>query len=319
MRTLRIDRRDFLPLCAFITGFSSMALASPDLDNSMNVMLRAADNNGGQGLSRDDCQQLKELSSESVSSELKRFNKVASEIVSTHCHRGAEDDSTQPQAAQPPVKVDLWDGKSRCLMDSQRVLQCEHNGASGRGLFVYSGSESYTNSPSLVCAHFAATGRSPFELYQEVDHRCVLTEFDWRYESSRSDVQGMKTWLKTEVAHSNLQIPASLAEQCQRVFPDALYCTPTLIVLRERNPDEVSICGLKTRAQLLGLLPLLRISSLNSRWACESKSLLSPDSDQRLSVEERSCVPDHLGRLMNNYCRLPYMPVARHPVRTFIP
>ncbi|MEN9810038.1 MAG: hypothetical protein RLZZ488_1605 [Pseudomonadota bacterium] len=308
-----------LALSAFgISGYVSTVAAADTLTETMNVLLRAADNNGGTGMSATDCRLLNRLRTDDSDPTLDRFKSVAEKLWSKVCSNTAED-NTAADSSAPQQDVLIWDGQPVCRNTDERVLQCQHNPKTGRGLFVYAGSHALQNSPTLVCAHFTASSRSPFDFLQETDSRCVVTEFDWRYESSRSDVRGLHSWVVSPIGSAALQIPALLKEQCSSVFSDAVYCTPTLIVLHEQDSTRMSICGLKTHDQLFGIGPLLRISSSNSRWVCESKSTLIPDQDSRLSVEERSCIPDHLGRLANDYCRLPYMPIARRPVRTYLP
>ncbi len=303
-------------------GVLPVAMASQDVSSALNLFLRAAQSNSGQRMSDSDCSELRAIA-ENSDTNFSRFKKEAESFLQVRCgneRRGslAYEDSIPPQAANPDLQDTVWDGTALCQTADERVLHCEHRGENGRGMFVYAGQSLLENSPSLVCAHFEATYRSPFELEQQVAARCVVTEFDWRYEAQRSDALGIKNWLASRVNHSPLQIPDALKKQCAAVFPDALYCTPTLIVFPESDSTRVGVCQLKTYDRVFGLGALLRIGSWNSRWECESKSTLLPDKDDRLSVEERSCVPDHLGRQMTPFCRFPYMPVARKPLRTYI-
>ncbi|MEY3902214.1 MAG: hypothetical protein RL189_1520 [Pseudomonadota bacterium] len=302
-----------------MSGYASSAAGAADnLNETMNLLLRASDNNGGKGMSPADCRLLDQLRTGDSESGRERFKSAAEKLWSKVCSHSTED-TTAVDTAASQQDVIVWDGQPVCRNSDERVLHCNHNPKTGRGLFVYAGSDSLYNSPTLVCAHFTASSRSPFDFLQETDSRCVVTEFDWRYESSRSDVNGLHTWVSSLIGSAALQIPALLKEQCSSVFSDSVYCTPTLVVLQEQDPTRMSFCGLKTHDQLFGIGPFLRITSSNSRWICESKSTLIPDKDSRLSVEERSCIPDHLGGLANDYCRLPYMPVARRPIRTYLP
>ncbi|NBX18109.1 MAG: hypothetical protein EBR09_12170 [Proteobacteria bacterium] len=308
----------FVPctLCLIVFG-SSSALASDSLDGALNLMLRLSDSNSPAIPAPEDCRMLGRIAgSAAASDELHRFKNQADSLIHK-CLSPREDDSSA--AAQVSPQDAVWDGVPLCGQDKTRTLLCEHNPLTGRGLFAYSSASSPENSPTLVCAHFEGTSRSPFDFLQEAGSRCVVTEFDWRYESSRSDVAGLKSWVKSPVGSAALQIPSLLKEQCSQVFGDSVYCTPTLVILPEKDPAQVTICSLETKDYRFTFAPVLQVNSLNSRWTCESKSLFLADKDQRLSVAERSCVPDHLGRLMNDYCRLPYMPVARKPVRTYIP
>lgn len=304
-------------VCVLSICMAPRAHGAQQLSEMMNLFLRVADDNGGSGITAEDCRRLEEIAEDLLDTQ-SRFRVMAKDLLEARCLKTVEDDHQQKSTDNSAGNA-IWDGQPMCRDQNPRVLACEHNPSTGRGLFVLSGSDSPLNSPSLVCAHFEGVLRSPFDVSQEVDSRCVLTEYDWRYEGSRSDVQGMTTWVKSPARVSSLQIPMLLREQCQKVFADAYYCTPTLIILPERDPNNVSVCGLKTRDQVFGFGPILRIASSNSRWECESKSLLIPDKDVRLSVEERSCIPDHLGQLMSDNCRLPYMPVARKPLRIYIP
>ncbi|MEN9529465.1 MAG: hypothetical protein RI932_1338 [Pseudomonadota bacterium] len=295
------------------------AQAGADPAENLDLFLRAADNSTGNVLSGEDCSALQGLL-ESRDSESKRWQKRAEDFHQAHCR--AQGENTRSSSSSPNLSDKgadaIWDGSALCNSADERLIHCEHRGENGRGLLVYAGRNSWDNSPTLVCAHYEATYRSPFEHEQQVASRCVVTEFDWRYEGLRSDVYGVKNWLYQKTLHSPLQIPAALKSQCSEVFPDAIYCTPTLIVFPESDPNRVSTCQLNTNDRILGLGAILRVGSWNSRWVCESKSLIEPDKDARLSVEERQCVPDHLGQQKTPYCRFPYMPVARRPIRTYL-
>lgn len=297
----------------FFSLLSSVCFAETSLESSLNLVLRTADNNAGGGVTRDDCLSLQRLSKQQG-----RFQILSERILSQRCAPISENGQKQNDTSQKVTDLP-WDGKPFCKKDSSRMLECDFNSATGRGLLVLGSSDSPENSPSLICAHFAATSRSPLEYLREINARCIRAEYDWRYENTRSDIRGMLAWVNSPVGHAPITIPASLIDQCQTTFSDAFYCTPTLIVLPELKPSSLTTCALQTMDYALGLGPILRVSSLNSAWKCESKSLLTTDVDQRLSVEERSCVPDDLGRLMNHYCRLPYMPITREPWRTYVP
>lgn len=313
-----IQRALVTSIFGMVGYFSTEATASGPLSDSMNLLLRAADNNVGNGLSLDDCRQLDELRTDAARPAHDRFKNVADRFWKKLCDDASED-GTAVQVDASPKDVQIWDGQPLCRTGDERILHCSHNSVTGRGLFVYSGSDTTQNSPTLVCAHFSASSRSPFDYLQETGSRCVVTEFDWRYESLRSDVRGVYNWQSSPIGSAALQIPALLTEQCSKVFSDAAYCTPTLIVLREKEETSISTCALRTHDQRFGVGPFLRINSSNSRWHCERKSLLVPNKDERLSVEERSCIPDEFGRIKNDYCRLPYLPVVRRPVRTYLP
>ncbi|MBM3383165.1 MAG: hypothetical protein FJY29_12110 [Betaproteobacteria bacterium] len=285
----------------------------------LDLFLRASENSQGESLMSEDCLALRSLT-EVQSTESVRWRKRAQTFFQARC---AEQLTGKMGFEDAPALSDksadaIWDGTALCSAGDQRLIRCEHRGENGRGLLVYAGRDSWDNSPTLVCAHVEATYRSPFEHEQQVAARCVVTEFDWRYEGLRSDVYGVINWLLQKAPHAPLQIPAALKSQCTEVFPDAIYCTPTLIVFPETDPTRVGICQLNTHDRVLGLGAILKIGSWNSHWVCESKSLIVPDMDSRLSVEERQCVPDHLGQHKTPYCRFPYMPVARKPVRTYI-
>ncbi|MEN9825415.1 MAG: hypothetical protein RI953_1160 [Pseudomonadota bacterium] len=318
MELICLQRMAAFWICSASISLSASGAELTRLDETLNFILMAADLNEGNAMSVEDCRRLDALASSKSKGATSRFTIVANKIHAERCARSPENDPQNPYTTKSPLD-ETWDGKPNCRQSDQRTITCSHNPVTGRGLFAYSGSSTPTNSPTLVCAHHETSSQSPLDMTQEINSRCVLTEFDWRYEGSRSDVFGMHNWLNSSKGAAALSMPGWLKDQCSNSFPDALYCTPTLIVLPESDPASLSICALKTRDYRFGLGPILRISSSNSHWQCESKSLLVPDKDQRLTVEERSCVPDELGRVMNEYCRLPYMPVARKPLRTFIP
>lgn len=308
-----------LLLLAFL--FCRPVFASELSTFAMNALLAAASLPVGEGMTHDDCDVLREIVND-TRLDSRRYKEAAREIVEMRCSaqnrendkaQGASDDTVdQTQSFQ------IWDGTALCRKSDERIQVCEHGAANGRGLFVYSSSRSLENRPSLVCAHFESNYRNPFEQEQVVDGRCVVTEFDWRYESARSDVYGIKNWLKAGVNHTALEVPAALKAQCSQVFPDAIYCTPTFIVFPESDETRVGICRLRTHDSVLGLGAILRIGRWNSQWECQSISMAVPDRDTRLSTAERQCVPDHLGQLQTPFCRLPYLPVLRRPVRTYM-
>ncbi|MFZ9518852.1 MAG: hypothetical protein ACO3A4_00075 [Silvanigrellaceae bacterium] len=305
-------------ICSVFLSHTAFGAESSQLGESLNFLLKAADTSVANGLGGEDCQRLALFASKEVSGEKSRFSDVAARIFAERCMIAKENEPRTDDSLKSPID-ETWDGKPMCRQGDERTIACSHNPTTGRGLFAYSGSSTPANSPTLVCAHYEMSALSPLDFVQEIGSRCAVAEFDWRYEGSRSDVFGIQNWVNSSKGAAALRMPGWLKDQCQMSFPDALYCTPTLIVLPERDATTLSVCALKTRDYRFGLGPFLRISSVNSAWHCESKSLLVPDRDQRLSVEERSCVPDDLGRVMNDYCRLPYMPVARKPLRTFIP
>ncbi|MEY2987250.1 MAG: hypothetical protein RJB13_771 [Pseudomonadota bacterium] len=300
---------------------SHSALASELSASALNALLAAGSLSVGESLKENDCEVLAAVLQDNQPGS-RRFKEAAQATFDSRCRGKNEENDKGQVASDEPIdhvqKFQIWDGDAICRTADDRIQACEHGSFNGRGLFVYSSSQSLENRPSLVCAHFELNYRSPFEYEQLIDGRCVVTEFDWRYESARSDVHGIQNWLKTDVNHSALEIPAALKTQCSLVFPDAIYCTPTFIVFPEPDDSRVGVCRLRTHDRVLGLGAIFRIGRWNSQWDCQSVSMLVPDRDSRLSVGERACIPDHLGQLQTSFCRLPYMPVARRPVRTYM-
>jgi hypothetical protein len=298
---------------------SASDLIAGEINHDLNLILRASDNNAGRGLSKEDCGRLGVLATTSDSVTGIRFKGIAQKFFAKSCTQTPVGLLYSSALEGPADPIVLWDGVPICQTGNSQILSCQHNAKTGRGLFIYSASDSPERASTLVCAHFEATSKNPIEFLQEVDSRCVVTELDWRYEFVRSDVQGVNTWVSSPIGQTALQMPSFLREQCRDSFSDAVYCTPTLIALPEKDSSHLTLCSLRTQDYRFGLGPILTIASSNSRWECQSKSLIVPDKDRRLSVEERACVPDQIGQLMNVYCRLPYVPVARHPLRVFIP
>jgi hypothetical protein len=312
-----------LLLLSLALFMSQPVLASELSATALNALLASESLSEGEILAESDCNALASVLQDKQPDSY-RFKEVVSEAFDLRCkNKDQENDKAQGQddasdSVDRSQKFQIWDGAAQCRSGDERIQVCEHGSANGRGLFVYASSRSLENRPSLVCAHFESNYRNPFEHEQVIDGRCVVTEFDWRYESARSDVYGIRNWLKSEVNHSALEIPAALKAQCSQIFPDALYCTPTLIIFPESEESRVGVCRLRTHDRVLGLGAILRVGRWNSQWDCQSVSMLVPDKDSRLSSAERECVPDHLGQLKTPFCRLPYMPVARRPVRTYM-
>lgn len=300
---------------------SHPTFASDFSSSVLNALLAAESLSSGEDLAKNDCSALAAVLQDSQAHS-QRYKEVAREAFAEHCkNKGEEKDKSQDapsDTASQSKNFQVWDGAALCRSSDERIQVCEHGSSNGRGLFVYSSTRSLENRPSLVCAHFESNYRNPFEHEQLIDGRCVITEFDWRYESARSDVYGVQNWLKSEVNHTALEIPAALKTQCSQVFPDAIYCTPTFIVFPESDESRVGVCRLQTQDRVLGLGAILRVGRWNSQWDCQSISMLVPDRDSRLSTAQRECVPDHLGEIQTRFCRFPYLPVARRPVRTYM-
>lgn len=310
------------PLLWFVfSGAPILAHASEVSTAALNAILSAESIGPNEILAPAECDVLSSILIDKRS-ESERFKKVAKAAFELRCvSQEKERDDSKKDASDSPdpsKKFQVWDGSAVCRSSDERIQVCEHGSENGRGLFVYSSSRSLEIRPTLVCAHFESNFRNPFEHEQLVDGRCVVTEFDWRYESGRSDVYGIKNWLKSDVNHASLEIPAALKTQCSAVFPDAIYCTPTFIVFPEAEESSVGVCRLKTNDRVLGFGAFLRIGRWNSQWECDRVSMLVPDKDSRLSIAERECVPDHLGQLKTPFCRMPYLPVARKPIRTYL-
>ncbi|NBW82318.1 hypothetical protein EBR21_11245, partial [bacterium] len=246
MESICLQRVATVWICSASISLSASAAEFNRLDETMNFILMAADVSDGAAMNSEDCLKLDFLASSNGAENHSRFSALARSIYTERCARSPENDSQKPDSAKPPVD-ETWDGKPICKDSDRRTIACSHNTITGRGLFAYSGSSGPINSPTLVCAHYEISSRSPLDFTQEVDSRCVLTEFDWRYEGSRSDVFGMHDWLNSSKGATSLSMPGWLKDQCSRSFPDALYCTPSLIVLPESDPSSLSICALKTR------------------------------------------------------------------------
>ena len=122
----------------------------------------------------------------------------------------------------------------------------------------------------------------------------------------RSDIKGLFYWIDKKTKYDPVKIPQPLMTQCNEVFKDAYFCTPTLIVLPTIEEDVVDICQMKTKNTDIRV-PFLRVAKANSKWDCQSTDMKEPTFKEKLDKKEHLCVPRDSGNIKKS-CLLPYIP-----------
>lgn len=252
-------------------------------------------------------------------------------------------------ANNPNNNIPRWKRQPNCQAHD-KTFRCRYNHSSGRGLFIlrqptftWEKRNSYpTPWPQyLVCAQgaylksFGAIGHRV-----EVLHSCRIStvlfdqylktlehsqspdiiapnELDMVPIDLRSDVMGLIRWTLSPGRGKALAIPNELGEQCQGIFSDAYYCSPTLIVLPTYKGDKVDVCTMKADIKRFTFI-VASFSRVESQWFCQRMDIGKPIIDEDHHEHKTHCIP-HLNGEIHSSCILPYIPVRQevHLVRSF--
>lgn len=218
----------------------------------------------------------------------------------------------------------LWQSAPLCATGDRRVRVCRYSHSAGRGLFIYRQDSVAAFSNFLVCALSANSTGGPLSSGYSITSRCTLSNLSWdaylplypRSREIRPDVLGVLRWPDLDAAGTPIELPAALSTQCELAFSNALFCTPTLMVLPVDAGRTVDVCSLRTKRSTVRL-PFIRISSGSSRWECGRVDLAAridfrPHSS--LPYKEQRCVAAPNGRV-NSSCDYPYVPRTQKDVR----
>jgi hypothetical protein len=222
----------------------------------------------------------------------------------------------------PLVQINplVWQEQPHCIQDSRKVYKCSYNHDRGRGMFIYERPTPPVLQHYLVCAQSAGESSGMFGSGYSITSRCVVSTLDWyayvRLDPQmriRSDVRGVLRWENGSALTRPIQLPRFLAEQCSSAFPEAIHCSPTLMILPTTNADLVDVCGLHSERRAFGL-QFIQISSASSRWKCTRADLRvqTPDENPH-SVRESECIPDFTG-MVDASCDLPFLPRQQYPI-----
>lgn len=234
------------------------------------------------------------------------------------CSVQENDVNTDPAVQTNPL---VWQSQPECTDSPRQVYRCSYNHDRGRGMFIYERPTPPVLEHFLVCAQSAGESSGLFSSGYSITSRCVVSSVDWfayvRLDPQiriRSDVRGVLRWESGRAKTRPIQLPRFLAEQCATAFSEAIFCSPTLMVLPTTNPNVVDVCGLHSSRQALGL-QFIHISSVSSQWQCTRTDLrVQTPEPNTLSVKESECIPDSSGEV-DASCDLPYLPRDQTIVR----
>jgi hypothetical protein len=204
----------------------------------------------------------------------------------------------------------VWRTQPRCNAGHGPIANCTFRHQNGRGFFTLAERGRYSFPNALACVMNAGSGNWLLESDYVISSRCLVSSVDWRAPSGRSDVLGLFQWLEEPAARKPIELPSALANQCESSFPEAAFCSPTLLVLPSKHAHKFDVCGLHTRRHSMNGI-VFRIATGTSKWKCETKDLRVVDEQKRLSDAEWHCVPNRWGNV-SNMCLLPYIPTTKN-------
>jgi hypothetical protein len=188
------------------------------------------------------------------------------------------------------------------------IPNCTFNEENGRGLFTM-GQTAFQKKPNfLVCVMSAGAGSWMLHSDYIIKGRCLVSGIDWKDTPPRSDVDGVFNWLEASAHRSPIALPQPLSEQCRQAFPEAAFCSPSMVVLPTRDTNVFDICSLHSHQNQWNVV-LFRINNSNSHWDCETKDLRVVDQQIEFGGRDWECVPNVVGHV-NNRCILPFVPTT---------
>jgi hypothetical protein len=215
----------------------------------------------------------------------------------------------------------VWQEQPSCVNSPRYVYRCSYNHERGRGLLIYERPTPPAVQHYLVCAQSAGESRGLFSSGYSITSKCIVSSLNWHVYAkrdlsmpTRTDVKGVFNWERGRSMTRPIQLPRFLAEQCRSAFSEAIYCSPTLMVLPTLDPDVIDVCGLQTNREAFGVA-FIQVSSASSRWSCQRKDLrVQTPYNDHLNTRDSECVPDWKGEVHPS-CDLPYLPPQQNPIR----
>ncbi len=252
--------------------------------------------------------------------QLSKLSQRLQEFEKRVCPDGNSAFENAPPVAPLP-NMTVWSSQPKCKERVGVIPYCEFRHTNGRGLFALSQNDKLWAPNFLVCASTAGSQQMAFGSDYLIETKCRISNVDWIAGSGRPDVQGLFYWLEQPATRTSIEIPQALAQQCDTMFPEAVFCSPTLMVLPTQKRDFVDVCSLETYLAKVDFV-VVRVSSGNSRWTCETKNLRNVDAQENLTAQEWGCVPNQFGKT-DGRCALPYIPTTQnwrsHEVRSSNP
>ena len=218
-----------------------------------------------------------------------------------------------------PETPRLWDGKPQCTDEANSVacwFSFEHG---GRGLFIH---KNETTGNFLVCASTAGRLDIPIHKQAVVTTQCAVSSVPWDYYAhlsgyalnQRPDIKGVLRWNTWSSSRwGKMTIPAGIQDQCATSFPDALYCSPLMLILRNSNPAKLDVCQLRTKEDNVWALGFT-FNSKTSSWTCRTEDMSVVGNNENITSSERYCLPWQVGTY-NHECATPYIPRQEHPAQ----
>lgn len=234
-------------------------------------------------------------------------------ILRSHC--AAEPGFLDNTSREIPSEI--WNTAPRCDAGERRVRLCRYSHETGRGLFLYRHDVRAAPSNYLVCALSSNSNGGPFSTSYAITSECRVSSLSWDAYlpldpsplHMRSDVVGVLTWPDQDARGTPIELPVALATQCEQAFPEAAFCSPTLIALPVPGRGLIDVCSLRTIRRGVGL-PFIRIESASSKWRCQRMDLekrIVFDPNSPIPVGEENCVADDSGAI-DGSCQFPYVP-----------
>jgi hypothetical protein len=240
------------------------------------------------------------------------------EIIANPIERRLNQTVESGSAQNTPPSI--WTSEPFCNQNSGNVLACKYSHTNERGIFILKQPNKLSFANYLVCTQSADETSGLFASGYAIKSRCELSSVHWQSyanldpsQEMRSDVKGLLNWTNQTTNSRPISMPQLLADQCATAFPEALYCTPTLMVLPTKTDEKVDVCGLQTEKWALGAV-VISITSASSKWVCTQFDLSNTVTENNLSYAEAQCIPNANSEY-DSSCDLPYIPRTQEKIR----
>jgi hypothetical protein len=311
-------------ISACVSSFSVGLANNLPLENALNLLIELASVQGQPiQITGPICDKVEKfiLSQEASSNSISIQNIVdrLKQSSLTVCAVSQPQDEEEPKS-EKPVPQSVWTDEPLCQVSNKNTMSCKYSHKNERGLFIFKQPTAKSFPNYLVCAQSADQSGGIFASGYAIKSRCEVSALHWQgytnldpNQEMRSDVQGLLKWTSQPTVSRPIAMPQLLADQCTSAFSDALYCTPTLLVLPTLSSQELDVCGLQTEKWALGI-SYISISANSSKWKCKRHNLAAVVKDEVLPLSESQCVPNFKAEY-DNSCDLPYIPRSQEKIR----
>lgn len=208
--------------------------------------------------------------------------------------------------------TDIWYDAPVCKQENSQTA-CYYNHSTGRGFFVHrlEGTDHY-----LACAHTAIFDQHFFRKKTIINTKCRISRAPFANYIDQNkkvvvepDIKGFLLWHLEEPKLRPLLQPSVLGKQCHTAFADALYCTPTILVMPTERKEVQTVCHLKTKSRHIRA-PFVGYSKHKSKWFCKDWDMRKYKPIKKLSDSEKDCMFNEESS-MPRKCYLPHIPYFR--------